>query len=340
LTLILSGDKKRALEKLREAVKEDSDNVQAYILYGDLLRDFGYHKRAAKIHRELTVREALKPELHTDIMRSLLLDYQKSGEFKLALEWAERLLADNRDDIWTLRKKLELLEALESWHKVFETARKIQSLTDSQDKEQLALYKVMEGKGILAHEGKEHDARLKYREALRLDSDCPLAYMELALSYVREERTEDAVKTWKEFFQTNPQHAYLAFEPLETTLFELGRFEELEAIYRRLINLNPKNTRAVVALARFFFRKGETAEAIRTCREGLETSPESLWIRRNLFRFLATEGRLQEAIELGLEVVNMVTSDTEEFICGNCHNISTEPLWRCPNCGMWRTFKF
>jgi lipopolysaccharide biosynthesis regulator YciM len=340
LTLLLAGEQKKAMDKLLLAIKEDTDNIHAYIIYGDLLRDTGDIKRAIKVHRELTIRQNLKPDIYTEILRSLVKDYHRTGMIKQALACADEILDKFKDDIWTLDRKLEFLEILEDWHKAFEIAKKLQSLTDIPDKEKLGIYKVMEGLQILTEDGKEHDARLRFREAIKFDNDSAVAYLELAKSYVREERWEDAVKTWKEFFQVNGNQAYLAFDQLEKTLFDLGRFAELEHIYRQLINRDPKNSRAVVALASFLFRKGESAEAIRICREGMEAKPESVWIRRNLFRFLAGDNQLEEAIGLGLEVVDMVTSDAEEFICSNCHYIAHEPLFRCPQCKQWRTFKF
>jgi lipopolysaccharide biosynthesis regulator YciM len=340
LILLMAGEQKKAMEKLLLSIKEDTDNVHAYIIYGDLLREMGDIKRAIKVHRELTIRQNLKPGVRLEILRSLVQDYQKAGMIKQAMQYADEILDKEKDNVWTLKRKLEFLEISEDWRKAFETAKKLQALTDISDKEQLGIYKVMEGLTIRAEEGKEHDARLRFREAIKFDNDSAVAYLELAKSYLREERWEDALKTWKEFFQVNGNQAYLAFEQLEKTLFDLNRFEELELIYRQLIARDPKNSRAVVALASFLFRKGESAEAIRICREGIEAKPESVWIRRNLFRFLSADNQLEEAIELGLNVVDMVTSDAEEFICSNCHYIAHEPVWRCPQCKQWRTFKF
>ena len=340
LTLLLAGDKRKALQKLRLTVKEDTNNISAYILFGDILRDLGYYKQAAKIHKELTIRDRLKPDVQADIKRSLLMDYLLGSYYRPALRCADELLVRNKNDIWALNRKLEILEAIQDWRKAAETAKKIQSRYGKADTEQLAMYKSLEGKRILANQGKEHDARVRFREAMKIDDKFPMSYLELASSYVREGRYKDAVKTWNQFFQNNPNLAYLAFRELEKTLFDLNRFEELETIYRNLVQSDSQNTRAVVALARFLHRKGSTEDAIRICQDGLEATPQSLWIRRNLFRFYAAEDRLQEAIELGLEVLDMVTWETEEFLCVNCGYLAHEPLWKCPNCGKWRTFKF
>jgi lipopolysaccharide biosynthesis regulator YciM len=340
LTYLLTGDRERALNKLRQVVKEDTDNIQAYILYGDILREMGQHSRAAKIHRELTVREYLKPETVSDIFRSLLQDYQAGGNYKQALICAEKLLAQNKNDLWTLHRKLSVLEELKDWRRADETWRKIQAISGEADNELLAFYKVMEGKQVISEEGREHEGRLRFRSALKIDRRCAWAYLELADSYLREGRIEDAISEWKELFKKNPQMAYLAFEKFEKTIFELGRFEELEPIYTQLLEADSRNSRAVVALARFLDRKGETEQAIRICREGLEAMPKSLWIKRNMFRFLASNNQVKEALEVGLEVIDMVTHEVNEFTCGNCGYVTRTPTWYCPECHKWRTFRY
>jgi len=340
LTLLLSGDKLKALEKLRQVTKEDTDNIQAYLLYGDILRELGQYQRAAKIHKELTVRNKVKQEEMQDILRSLILDFEGGGFYQQALSYSEKLLSYDRNEVWALKKKLTLQENLGDWKIAGDTAKKLQNVSGQSDKEILALYRIMEGKELLAKGGKEHDARLLFRAGIKIDHSCAAGYIELADSYLRENRGSDAFNEWKALFSNNPKMAHLSFVKLENTAFDLGRFEELESIYNKLLKRDPANSRAIVALARFLERKGEISRAIDILEEGLSAAPESLWIRRNLFRLLALENRQNEALELGLEVIKMVTSDKEAFLCGKCGHVADEPMWRCPNCRSWRSYKF
>ena len=338
LSRLINGDKPGALNKLREAVKEDTDNIEAYLLYGEILRGMGQFRKAIQVHRELTIRKGIRAKYRSDIQRALLLDYHLGGYHREALKYAEELLKADRRDVWTLKKKLDILEELEDWPAAGITAKRLQAVTGAENKPQLALYKCMEGAKTI-QEGREHEARLRFREAIKLDKSCAMAYFELAGSYLRAQRFVDAINIWKQFFNELPELSYLAFDQLEKTVFDLNRFQELEQIYRDLVNRSPGNTRAVVALARFLDRKGETEAALRICRDGLEHSPQSLWIRRNLFRFLTSMRRLDEACETGLELVNIVTDDKEEFVCKSCGYITGKPLWRCPKCKKWNTFR-
>lgn len=340
LNYTLSGEYEKAMAQLRDIIKDDTENIDAYILYADILRMLGYYTRAAKIHKDLTLRDNLTPEITQKIHRSLLQDLIEGKHYKQALQTADDVLNLSKDDLWALKIKLQSLEELGEWKKASDTAKKIQSISGKPDKEMLALYKASEGLEILKNGGKEHDARIRYRESIKLDPKLPLPYIELALSYIRDERAEDAVKELEELISENPAQGYLCFGLLEKTLFELNRFQELERFYRNLRDKHPDNTRIVVAFAKFLDRKGETSEAIKICREGLELKPESLWIRRNLFKFLASRKSYKEAVETGVEILHMITNEEDEFVCSECSYISDRPLWKCPRCGKWRTFKF
>lgn len=340
LTFLLTGDKEKALEKLRQVINEDTDNIPAYILYGDILRDSGRTKQAAKIHKELTIRDKVAPAVRNDIYRSLILDYETAKNYKPALACVEEFLSKNKNDIWGLTKKLSILEKIDDWKDALETAKKLQSQTGKGNKAQLAYYKVMEARQLLANHGKDHDVRIMLRSALKIDKTCAWAYLELGDSYIRDNRPEDAISEWKELFKNNPDKAYLCFKKLENTVFELGRFEDLEMIYHKLIKENSQNSKAVVALAHFVERKGKVQQAIQICRDGLLAKPESLWIRRNLFRMLANTKQTEEATKLGLEVIKMVTSDTEEFMCRECGHMIKTPTWLCPKCKKWDSFQY
>ena len=305
---------------------------------GDIMRELGHNVQAAKIHRELTVRDIRSPEIRTRILRSLITDYFAARQYQAAFPYIDKLLEINRNDHWALTKRLELYEAIGDWRNAFEAERKLQSVTKVRDNEKLALLKVQEGHKIVVEGGKEHDARLQYRAAIKLDPKNAPAYLALADSYIQDNRPQDALKEWSNFFDANPRLAHLAFDRMEETVFELGRFQEVERIYRKLVRENPDNARAVVALARFLYRKGETEEAIQVCEEGLEHSPNSIWIRRNLFRFLAEEGKHERAVNLGLEILDLVMKEREAFTCAECDDASEDPHWRCPECQRGRSY--
>src|SRR5438128_684057 len=71
---LFRGDNEEALLAFAETVRIDTDNVDAYIHIGNLLRERGEPARAINVHRELTVRSGLTTAQERTVRESLVLD--------------------------------------------------------------------------------------------------------------------------------------------------------------------------------------------------------------------------------------------------------------------------
>ena len=59
LTLLLEGEKDAAIEKFKQAVIADTNNIDAYLRLGGLYLEKGEIERAIQIHESLTLRRTL-----------------------------------------------------------------------------------------------------------------------------------------------------------------------------------------------------------------------------------------------------------------------------------------
>jgi tetratricopeptide (TPR) repeat protein len=75
LSALIGGDRREALRHLRDAVQGDSDNIDAYLRLGDLLRESGSVDKALAVHRDLTVRPRIPESDRVLILESLTRDY-------------------------------------------------------------------------------------------------------------------------------------------------------------------------------------------------------------------------------------------------------------------------
>ncbi|MFH1010746.1 MAG: tetratricopeptide repeat protein, partial [bacterium] len=230
-----------------------------------------------------------------------------------------------------------LLEKQQNWAAAFETAQKLQSLDGGVSARRLALLKVQEALQ-LAQRGKERDGRFCLRDAVKLDAQCPAPFLYWGDSYIRERRTQDAVNIWKRLLERNPGEAYIVFERLASNLFELGRFGEIEQIYRTVLRKHPQNVHAYVALSKFLEKRGDRAESIAVLEDGLEKNPESLWLRRLLVRIYGEQKDTNRLVTLTRDILARVIKEAYEFNCSECRYMTREPLWRCPNCGALDSF--
>ncbi len=338
LNYLIRGEKKKALEKLRESVRLNTNNIDAYIKIGDVLREDGDVDRAIKIHRGLTVRHNLNPGQKIDLLESLIKDYQAIERYDRAIIVCEKLLELTHNELWVHEIMLKLYEDSWDWEKASDMLKKIQKEKGEKNGQLLALYKVESGLKCI-EEGKERDGRIKFREAIKLDKKCPPAYLYLSDSYIRENRYDDALTELKKFITLDPRLSYLGFARIKDILFHEGIFGEVENIFQDLLQKNPENESIRFSLADIYERKGEIERAIDLCNEELERNPESKQAKRYLAKFLARVGESDKALEYALDLIeNLMETNEDQFTCNKCGFVSNEPKWRCPQCHEWNSF--
>jgi lipopolysaccharide biosynthesis regulator YciM len=337
LRAVLEDDPGRAIHRFREAVSADTANVDAYIRLGSLYADTGDLQRAIKIHRSLTLRADLTGKQKIEIYRALAQDYLKREDPAHAQEALNHVLAVAKKDTWALETKSNLLAASGDWNGAFEAAEKLNGAGDPASNRRLAVLKSMEAQR-LCKAGKERDGRIQFREAIKYDFAFVAPYLYWGDSYIREDRAVDAVKIWKRLLEVNSDESYLVFKRLETHLFELGRFSEIEQIYRKVTHDHPQNVHAYIALAKFLEKRGDAGDAISVLRNGLTRNASSLWLRRRLIKLFSDVNDVEQVMELARDILALVMTEDYEFSCSACNHKSREPLWQCPECNKLDTF--
>ena len=71
-----------------------------------------------------------------------------------------------------------------------------------------------------------------------------------------------AVEYWEKYMELEPSNSSLVFDNIETALFDLGRYSEVEKFYRKVLNENPLDINAGLRLANVLNEKGENKSAI------------------------------------------------------------------------------
>lgn len=337
LKALLGGEDKIAFSKLKEVVRKDPENVDAYLRLGDLFRKNRRYDKALQIHRELTLRPSLSGKEKNEVLKSLAEDFSASGNHDKAISVLEELRkANEKDGQVTLRLLLEY-EETERWEDAFELRKKLTGRKEDQTNRILALYKVLWGK-IRAEAGQFHKARVAYKEALNYDERCVPAYIYLGDAYYRDQRLGDAVEYWKKLLEAVPKAGYLVFDKLEMTLFELGEYGDISEIYENILSRNPNDIFALFSLARIHEKKGMMGPAIERYKQILDSDPSFLSARLSLAKLYQQEGRKDESIDLLDSLIEGFPPEEKEFVCRHCGHNSSEPLWRCPSCKSWNSF--
>lgn len=334
---LIRGGEESAFRHLKRVVREDTGNIDAYLKLGDIFRRRGELAKALQIHRQLTVRTDLGSPDRIELLKSLALDYMESEKDDRAIATLKELISLDRKDLWGHQQLIRQYEKREDWPQALSVQEAIFKITGQKDDALLALYEVQIGHQWAAQK-EFHKARLKYKDALRRDRSCVPAYLGLGDAHQQEDRLDEAINSWRELLAKVPQKAYLAFGPLERALYEKGQFGEVAKLYRDLLERDSDNLRALLALAIIYDKKGDLDEAIQTCERALEVEPGSATARQFLVKFYQQRGDQAKVMENLEALVSSAAAAPERFVCQNCGHESPEPLWRCPQCGQWRTY--
>jgi lipopolysaccharide biosynthesis regulator YciM len=337
LRSIIAGDRRTAFVKLRQAVDLDTENIDAYLKLGDLFREKGLVEKALQIHRELTLRRGVPVALSGDIHRSLAEDYLAAGLEKKAEETLREMIKRAEQRNWAEDRLLELYIKGEEWEKAEELLRGVMKDRDLKESSTMSYIKLMIGRRF--HDNSQfHKARIIYKESLSLNGGDPFPYLYIAESYLRENRINDGLGYLKKLCENVPDQAYLGFSMIEETLFDMGRFSEVEDIYRGVLGRDPENMPATLALAGILEKKGEYPEAENLLRSVLDIGELSQAAALKLAKLLAASGRVEEGLEILSDMAEKVDLRRDKFICANCGNVVKEPLPYCRKCGSLGSF--
>jgi lipopolysaccharide assembly protein B len=319
---LLDGRQESAFTKLRQVVAEDSANLDAYLRLGMILRDNNRPERALQVHRDLTLRPGLTRSDRVAILRQLASDYLALNDLNMAEAALKELVSMNPDDHWAHTKFLALQEKAHKWDTAYETAAQILHLEANKSKKPLARYKFLAGDQLF-RKREYHKARILFKEAIGLDPTYTSAYLAIGDSYCEEDRFEDAVTFWGKLISSVPDQGHLVIDRLKKTLFDLGRFGDIQDICKSILEHSPKNREAHQALAEFYEKKGDLDQAAELWRKVIEDYPDNNRAVLELVRVYLEKGDQKKITQL-LRSIERKREDQERKQPGQ--SVTSDPV--------------
>ncbi len=342
LSALLAGDEEKALADLRQTVQAEQSNVDAYLRLGNLLRKRGAVNRALRIHRDLDVgtffRRKLTASEKCRIREAIADDLLAARRPDEALAVLDELLRRDRTNRRIRLKMVAIHERRSDWERAFELYRESFRVRKENVPDRIARYRAFCGASLLAAGEKKRAVRA-FQDALKIDPSSPEALYRLGALRLEEGNAGDAVGLWKRFHQANPSQAWLTFERLESALFETGDLNQVEGIYKAILEDEPDDEKTMIALSSFYMRKGDSEEALRLGRRAAERHPLSLDAQEHYLLLLARLVEGGDGADKIREYLEGRTRGVTDHVCSRCGHTSSEPFWRCPKCLDWYTSK-
>ena len=261
LNAMLRADKSKAISLLKDIVKQDSDHVDAYLQLGSILRDDD-PQRALKIHQMLTVRPNLEQNIKIEICKSLAMDYETIGNLKRSKREAEQILIIDKQNLWALTFLLNLGEKIKDWDYAEDKAKRLQKITGDYNNKELAKYLVFRSEEKIK-ENEFEAAESLLNSAIKQAPEYGLPYKYLGEIKMVNRDLVKAIEYWEKFINLSPEDSHKVFDNLESALFDLGRYSEVEKFYRKVLAKDSMNVSGTLRLANVLNEKGEDQAAIK-----------------------------------------------------------------------------
>ena len=260
LNAMVNGDLGNAIGLLKQVVKQDSNHVRAYLQLGNILRNEN-PEQALKIHQSLTVRPNLSRDLQVDIHTALAEDYGFLSNYKKAIEEAKLVLAIEKRNLWALNFLVDISVKNQVWEEAIRWTKQLQKVTGKKTSEDETKFDVFKGLDYLKS-GDFEKAKSQFEKGIKASPNFPPSYRYLGDVYEQTRDLVKALENWEKYAFKELKKSKVIYSKIETALFDLGRYSEVEKFYRKILELSPSNFEATIRLANVLEEKGEGGAAL------------------------------------------------------------------------------
>jgi lipopolysaccharide assembly protein B len=340
LNFLVANQIDLAIEALSRAASLDADALEVHMILGNLYREKGQVGKAIRVHQALLQRPRLSRLEHAYVLLCLGLDYKRGGFVDRALEAFNEVLRLDAKNEYALVNLQKLHEEQHQWTEAYDTRARLAKLTDNDRPQSQAILAFLENEiGLEALRRKDYtEASRRFVGAIELDARAVPAYLNLGDVRVAEGNEREAAAVWEKLFDVAPDRAYLAFDRLEALATRTGNPERFTRLCRRLIEDNPQDWRARLALSGHLAAAGQPREALELLFAALVQNPHALRIHQAIWRALGQLRHPQTLVDRYGELTEHAVFYLDPHICMRCRYRSTELLWQCPHCHDWNTF--
>lgn len=335
MVALLEKNDAMAMKKFKEAVRLDSDLIDAYVRLGDLYRKQGDTERALQIHQSLTIRPTLKKEVEKRIYYALVNDLLDMGRHNKAISFLEEILKIDKKDQQARELILRIHEDMGNYGDCI--AHYEAGGFKRKDEKRHAYYYAALARKRLQDTGErdpeiEKDAMNLLKKALKIYSNSLTALYVQARFHEEKNELKKAKEAYYKIITKHPDQAFLIIPSFEKVYFELDLFDEIFPIYEKIFNANPRNFSVGFALANLYEKKNDRGTALSVYNKLTEFFPDSIIPKLRLLRLTIDDEEVVEKVAALEESIGGKTyrcsvcgfeKDKSEFLCPECYAIES-----------------
>lgn len=336
LKLLVDGKKPEAFARLQAAIVAGGAPPDAYVRIGRMLRENGDAAKALQVHKSLTVKADLTREEKVAVYANVAEDYVALGHPERALETVEvAMRRTGLRDASLHSIAARACNALGRTEEAYEHLKELKKGGGTSDRE-IALFLVTVAEKD-AEKGRARDARKTLQRALRHDAECAPALVAMGRLEEQADDVVDAIRLWRQAARLSPDLAPVALRSLERALYHRGTFNEIESVYRDVLESRPNDEHAALGLASFYRKQGRMDDAMQLLEDYRGTNPTTVAGTVLLSSIYAARGDTDE-LETFLDRSDRLRAREDSYRCGACGFDAHEMRWHCPRCNQFDTF--
>lgn len=327
------------LQKQENENEIDSNSqFEAELTLGNLFRSRGEVDRALRIHQALDNSPNYTFEQKLLAKQQLARDFMAVGFFDRA-EHLYILMVDEPEFAEGALQQLAVIyQKTKEWKKAINVAEKLAKISPNSNRIELAYY-YCEYVQNLPDESKE-DPKQILLQALKVSPNCVRASIMLADLYIKQKEYKSAVDILENILTQNA--AYIG-EVLHSLKFCYQQLNQLDNFELFLIKASRENNNSAVALmlADLIEEKDGRAAAQLQLYQQLQQNPATLIFHRFIQYQIndAEKGRGKDSLILLHKMVGERIKQTFGYRCRNCGYQTHKLIWCCPSCRQWETIK-
>lgn len=336
LNYLISNQPDLAMVELSQAVRGETDAIEAYLALGNLFREKGQVERAIDIHKSLLHRAQITELGRMQALFSLGLDFKKAGLVDRAERTLLELVRRDPDNLSGWHCLGKVYEEMGRWQEAIEIQERIQTLTGARDNRLLASLWTERGRQALA-DGDQPSALSHFRTALRLDPAYEPGRIGAGDCLMETGEIDAALAQWEEALGDDAAWAGNALLRMLAACEGTDDLARLETACLLVLERHPRSWRAMWVQARLHHERGEDEKAREVLAKALFERPGSLTVQRALWQAYAAEDL--DYRELGglLDRASREAKLVDPYVCLRCGFKSTQAFPRCPHCHDWNT---
>lgn len=294
LLAVLAHDYDEAERLLVAAVEMNPRGVEPFIALARVFRARGEVGRAIRLHQNLLLRADLAPAQLVDALVDLAADLEAGGFDQRAIASYEEALGHDSKRIDALTALVGLYEQQGEHGKALETSRRLARVDPTGAPERESAVRITLAEAALA-DGQLDQARRALKKALRIDAGSARGWIALGSVEAERGKPKAALAAWARVPRIDRAYGPDVYTRLAATYAALDRARDFEDYLRGLIEEEPEDPHARLALARALAARGGADDAMVVLRELIDQHPDDLDGRATLCRLLLASGREAES---------------------------------------------